>query len=214
MKSYFTKTPGFIMRFFSKYTWRLSSNENEIFLTFDDGPTPEITEFVISELKKFNAKATFFCIGKNIRNQSEISRKIISEGHAIGNHTQNHLDGWKTANEEYLKNVLTCENVISELGQKVGNSKLFRPPYGKIKNSQARHLLKNGCKIIMWDVLSGDFDTSISKEKCLQNVLKNTRKGSIIVFHDSVKAAEKIKYALPKVLKTFSDKGFSFSKIN
>ena len=121
------------MRFFSKYTWRLSSNKNEIFLTFDDGPTPEITEFVISELKKFNAKATFFCIGKNIRNQSEIFRKIISEGHAIGNHTQNHLHGWKTSNEEYLKNVLACENIISELDQKIGASKLFRPPYGKIK---------------------------------------------------------------------------------
>jgi peptidoglycan/xylan/chitin deacetylase (PgdA/CDA1 family) len=214
MKSYFTKTPGFIMRFFSKYTWRLSSNKNEIFLTFDDGPTPEITEFVISELKKFNAKATFFCIGKNIINQSEIFRKIISEGHAIGNHTQNHLHGWKTDNQEYLKNVLACENIISELDQKIGASKLFRPPYGKIKNSQARHLLKNGSKIIMWDVLSGDFDTSISKEKCLQNVLKNTKKGSIIVFHDSVKAAEKMKYALPKVLQIFSDKGFSFSKIN
>lgn len=201
------------MRFFSKYTWRLSSNENEIFLTFDDGPTPEITEFVISELKKFNAKATFFCIGKNIRNQSEIFRKIISEGHAIGNHTQNHLHGWKTSNEEYLKNVLACENIISELDQKIGNSKLFRPPYGKIKKSQAEKILKKGYKIIMWDVLSADFDNTISKERCLQNVLNNAKKGSIIVFHDSLKASKKVKYALPKVLKAFSDKGFVFKKI-
>ena len=213
MRSYFIKTPGFIMRFFSKYTWRLPVNSNEIFLTFDDGPTPEITEFVLSELKKYNAKATFFCIGKNIKKQSNTFNKIVSEGHAIGNHTQNHLQGWKTNNQKYLKSVLECENIIANWPQKVNNSKLFRPPYGKIRKSQARNLLKNGYKIIMWDVLSGDFDSSISNERCLQNVLKNTRNGSIIVFHDSVKAAEKIKYALPRVLKALSDKGFSFSKI-
>jgi peptidoglycan/xylan/chitin deacetylase (PgdA/CDA1 family) len=201
------------MRFFSKYTWRLPVNSNEVFLTFDDGPTLEITEFVLSELKKYNAKATFFCIGKNIKKQSNTFNKIISEGHAIGNHTQNHLQGWKTNNQKYLKSVLECENIIANWPQKVNNSKLFRPPYGKIRKSQARNLLKNGYKIIMWDVLSGDFDSSISNERCLQNVLKNTRNGSIIVFHDSVKAAEKIKYALPRVLKALSDKGFSFSKI-
>jgi peptidoglycan/xylan/chitin deacetylase (PgdA/CDA1 family) len=201
------------MRFFSKYTWRLSFKSNVVFLTFDDGPTPEITEFVLSELKKYNAKATFFCIGKNIKKQSNTFNKIISEGHAIGNHTQNHLQGWKTNNQKYLKSVLECENIIANWPQKVNNSKLFRPPYGKIRKSQARNLLKNGYKIIMWDVLSGDFDSSISNERCLQNVLKNTRNGSIIVFHDSVKAAEKIKYALPRVLKALSDKGFSFSKI-
>lgn len=213
MRSYFIKTPGFIMRFFSKYTWRLPVNSNEIFLTFDDGPTPEITEFVLSELKKYNAKATFFCIGKNIKKQSNTFNKIISEGHAIGNHTQKHLQGWKTNNQKYLKSVLECEHIIANCSQKVNNSKLFRPPYGKIRKSQARSLLKNGYKIVMWDVLSGDFDSSISNEQCLQNVLKNTRNGSIVVFHDSVKAAEKIKYALPRVLKALSDKGFSFSKI-
>ncbi len=201
------------MRFFSKYTWRLPVNSNEIFLTFDDGPTPEITEFVLSELKKYNAKATFFCIGKNIKKQSNTFNKIVSEGHAIGNHTQNHLQGWKTNNQKYLTSVLECENIIANWPQKVNNSKLFRPPYGKIRKSQARNLLKNGYKIIMWDVLSGDFDSSISNERCLQNVLKNTRNGSIVVFHDSMKAAEKIKYALPRVLKALSDKGFSFSKI-
>jgi len=201
------------MRFFSKYIWRLSFKSNEVFLTFDDGPTPEITEFVLSELKKYNAKATFFCIGKNIKKQSNTFNKIVSEGHAIGNHTQNHLQGWKTNNQKYLKSVLECENIIANWPQKVNNSKLFRPPYGKIRKSQARNLLKNGYKIIMWDVLSGDFDSSISNERCLQNVLKNTRNGSIVVFHDSMKAAEKIKYALPRVLKALSDKGFSFSKI-
>jgi len=113
MRSYFIKTPGFIMRFFSKYTWRLPVNSNEIFLTFDDGPTPEITEFVLSELKKYNAKATFFCIGKNIKKQSNTFNKIISEGHAIGNHTQKHLQGWKTNNQKYLKSVLECEHIIA-----------------------------------------------------------------------------------------------------
>ena len=191
----------------------MSFKSNEVFLTFDDGPTPEITEFVLSELKKYNAKATFFCIGKNIKKQSNTFNKIVSEGHAIGNHTQNHLQGWKTNNQKYLKSVLECENIIANWPQKVNNSKLFRPPYGKIRKSQARNLLKNGYKIIMWDVLSGDFDSSISNERCLQNVLKNTRNGSIVVFHDSMKAAEKIKYALPRVLKALSDKGFSFSKI-
>ena len=213
MKSYFAKTPSFVMKFFSKYVWRLSCNTNEIFLTFDDGPTPEISEFVISELKKFNAKATFFCIGNNIKNQSKIFNKIISEGHAIGNHTHNHLHGWKTDNETYLNNISECENIIFKSVQKINPSKLFRPPYGKIKKSQARRLLKKGYRIIMWDVLSGDFDTSISKEKCLQNVLKNTKRGSIVVFHDSLKATEKIKYVLPKVLNLFSKKGFIFSKI-
>nr|WP_036827596.1 polysaccharide deacetylase family protein [Polaribacter sp. Hel1_85] len=208
------------MRIFSKYTWRFSSKKKEIFLTFDDGPTPEITEFVLSELKKNNAKATFFCIGKNMKNHPEIFSKIISDGHSIGNHTQNHLKGWKSDNTKYIENVLECENVISSEVEKSQNSKLknqnlklFRPPYGKIKKAQAKELLKNDYKIIMWDVLSADFDTTISGEKCLQNVLKNTKEGSIIVFHDSVKAAERMKYALPNVLKEFSEKGFVFKAI-
>lgn len=213
MKTYFAKTPRLIMRIFSKYTWRFSFNKKEVFLTFDDGPTPEITEFVLSELKKYEAKATFFCIGKNITKQPEIFQNIISDGHAIGNHTQNHFNGWRTNDHEYINSVLDCENVISRTMKNAVNPKLFRPPYGKIMSSQARMLFKKEYKIIMWDVLSGDFDTSITKEKCLQNVLKNTRKGSIIVFHDSVKAAERMQYALPIVLKIFTEKGFTFSKM-
>jgi len=213
MKLYFTKTPRILMRLFSKYTWRFSYKNKEIFLTFDDGPTPEITEFVLSELNKHQAKATFFCIGKNIKNHPEIFKKIISDGHSIGNHTQNHLKGWKTNNENYIDNVLECNKTITQYSNLTIKQKLFRPPYGKIKKHQAKDLLKTGYKIIMWDVLSADFDTTISKEKCLQNVLKNTTKGSIIVFHDSVKATERMKYALPKVLKYFSDKGFVFKGI-
>lgn len=210
MNFYFTKTPRIITRIFSNYTWRFSSKKKEIYLTFDDGPTPEITSFVLSELKKHNAKATFFCIGKNIENHPEIFNTILSDGHTIGNHTQNHLNGWKHKTFNYLENVLKCEKIISN---KLEESKLFRPPYGKIKSSQAKELIKRGYKIIMWDVLSADFDTSISKEKCLQNVLKNTKNGSIIVFHDSIKASEKLRFVLPKILNYFSKKGFTFKAI-
>ncbi|MDN3618523.1 polysaccharide deacetylase family protein [Polaribacter undariae] len=213
MKSYFPRTPRFMMRFFSTYTWRFLSDKKEIFLTFDDGPTPEITEFVLTELKKYNAKATFFCIGKNIQNHPEIFSKLITDGHSIGNHTQNHLKGWKSETNAYLKNALECEQTITQFNTSTITQKLFRPPYGKIKKNQAKQLIEKGYKIIMWSVLSADFDTTISNEKCLENVLKNTEPGSIIVFHDSVKAAERMKYALPKVLKHFSDKGFVFKAI-
>ena len=201
------------MRFFSKYTWRFLSEKKEIFLTFDDGPTPEITEFILSELKKYDAKATFFCIGKNIKNHPELFSQLISDGHSIGNHTQNHLKGWKTNTKDYVDNVLECNKTITQFNNATIKQQLFRPPYGKIKKSQAKELLKRGYKIIMWDVLSADFDTTISNERCLQNVLENATKGSIIVLHDSVKAAERMKYALPKVLKTFSDKGYVFKAI-
>ena len=201
------------MRFFSKYTWRFLSKKKEIFLTFDDGPTPEITEFILSELKKYDAKATFFCIGKNIKNHPELFSQLISDGHSIGNHTQNHLKGWKTNTKDYVDNVLECNKTITQFNNTTIKQQLFRPPYGKIKKSQAKELLKRGYKIIMWDVLSADFDTTISNERCLQNVLENATKGSIIVLHDSVKAAERMKYALPKVLKTFSDKGYVFKAI-
>ncbi|TMM29981.1 polysaccharide deacetylase family protein [Polaribacter aestuariivivens] len=202
------------MRFFSEYIWRFSLKKKEIYLTFDDGPTPEITEFVLSELQKHNAKATFFCIGKNIENHPAIFKKIIDGEHSIGNHTQNHLNGWKSNKTVYINDFLECKNVISSKVEKPHNSKLFRPPYGKIKKNQAKQILKKGYKIIMWSVLSADFDATISKEKCLQNVLKNTKNGSIIVFHDSIKAAEKIRFVLPKVLETFSKKGFKFKAID
>ena len=214
MKPYFIKTPRILERLFSSYTWRFDTDRKEIFLTFDDGPTPEITPFVLKQLKQYNAKATFFCIGKNIENHPEIFHQILSEKHSVRNHTQNHLKGWKTKNINYLNSVLKCEDVISNLADKTKESKLFRPPYGRIKKSQAKEILKRGYRIIMWNVLSADFDKSISKEKCLENVLKNTKKGGIIVFHDSLKASEKLQFVLPKVLEEFSKKGFSFKGIH
>jgi len=220
MKPYFPRTPAIFMRFFSNYTWRFSLNKKEIYLTFDDGPTPEITNFVLDQLQKHSAKATFFCIGKNIKTHPEIFHQIISDGHSVGNHTNNHLNGWKNNNATFLENTLECENVISSTVEnfrnskfKIQNSKLFRPPYGKIKKRQAKELRKNNYKIIMWSVLSADFDTTISKEKCLDNVLKNTKNGSIIVFHDSIKAAEKLRFTLPKVLEYYAKKGVVFKAI-
>tara|TARA_B100000795_G_scaffold3499_1_gene2394 strand:- start:14775 stop:15437 length:663 start_codon:yes stop_codon:yes gene_type:complete len=217
---YLPKTPSIIRRFFSNYIWRFSLEKKEIYLTFDDGPTVEITEFVLNELKKYNAKATFFCIGKNAQQHPEIFKKIRINGHTIGNHTQQHLNGWKTDRNAYVENVLECEQNITiildqtqELETERTAPKLFRPPYGKMKKSQTIALLKKGYKIIMWDVLSADFDEKICKEKCLQNVLENTQNGSIIVFHDSKKAAEKLKFVLPIVLAEFSSQGFVFKAI-
>ncbi|MFT5147333.1 MAG: peptidoglycan/xylan/chitin deacetylase (PgdA/CDA1 family) [Polaribacter sp.] len=213
MKFYIPKTPSCMMRFFSKYTWCFSRDVKEIYLTFDDGPTPEVTQFVLDELKKYNAKATFFCIGKNILNHPDVFKKIKNSKHTIGNHTYNHLNGWATKNKDYFDNFLQCEPIISKTLDESTKPKLFRPPYGKIKKSQAKSILKKGYRIIMWDVLSADFDVATSKEECLRNVLNNTKNGSIIVFHDSVKASEKLKFVLPKVLKEFSEKGFVFKAI-
>lgn len=194
----------------------IPNKTNSIFLTFDDGPTPEITEWTLSQLKQHNAKATFFCIGTNVEKYSEIFEKIQHDNHAIGNHTFNHLNGWKTNSNKYIENVKKCEDIIlRNLFDIYKNQfKLFRPPYGKISFLQSYKLRKLGYKIIMWDVISYDFDTNVSGEQCLENILKNIESGSIIVFHDSQKAYKNLKYALPKTLKTLSERGFKFEKIN
>ena len=207
MKPYLVKTPSLIKFLFRNWVWSLSKKEKAIYLTFDDGPTPEITEWVLNQLKKYNAKATFFCIGKNTQQHPEIFEKIIKNSHSIGNHTHNHLNGLKTTTSNYIKNIEDSEDYIQK-------SILFRPPYGKLRFSQSRKIRKKGYKIIMWDVLSADFDTSITKEKCLENVIGYTTKGSIIVFHDSIKAANKLKFVLPKVLEYYTEKGFVFKKIS
>ena len=207
MRLYPIKTPELVQRMYPDYLWRFTSDKKEIYLTFDDGPTPDVTEFVLDELKKHNAKATFFCIGKNIAENQSLFSKILDEGHVVGNHTYNHLKGWKTLRKDYLENVLKVQEVIE-------NSKLFRPPYGKIKKMQAKDLLKHGFKIVMWDVLSGDWDSKVSKEKCLRNVTENATNGSIIVFHDSKKAEKNLRHVLPKALKYLKEKGYTFKSIN
>lgn len=204
---YFIKTPKFIQSFYKEYVWHVNTDKKEIFLTFDDGPTEIVTEFVINTLEKYQAKATFFCIGKNIKRYPTIYKRLIEKGHSIGSHTQNHENGWKTENTRYLQSVKDWETENISVNKKI---KLFRPPYGKIKKTQAKKIIQRGYKIIMWTILSGDFDTSISKEKCLQNVIKNTQMGDVLVFHDSKKAFEKLKYTLPKVLAYFSKKGYAF----
>ncbi len=211
MSFYWIKTNSLIKKIFSKYTWDIPNTENKIYLTFDDGPMSEITEWVLNQLKKHNAKATFFCIGNNIEKYPNVFTKVISEGHSVGNHTFNHLNGLKTSTEEYLENANLCKASISNLQPATCN--LFRPPYGKIKASQAKKVKQLGYKIIMWDVLSADFDTKISPEKCLENVLNNVKSGSIIVFHDSVKAFPNLEYTLPKTLKILTKRGFVFDVI-
>jgi peptidoglycan/xylan/chitin deacetylase (PgdA/CDA1 family) len=187
--------------------WRGDKERKIIHLTFDDGPHPEATPFVLELLSAFNAKATFFCIGKNVVQYPDIYRRLISEGHAIGNHTHDHLNGWKVTDQQYFENILLASKHI--------DSKLFRPPYGRISGFQVRHLKAEPLryKIIMWDVLSGDFDTTLSPGQCNFNVVRNARNGSIVVFHDSEKAFQRLKVALPGCLKFFSEKGYSFEKL-
>jgi peptidoglycan/xylan/chitin deacetylase (PgdA/CDA1 family) len=207
--SFWVKTNRIIKWIFPNYVWDIPNDANKVFLTFDDGPTQEITEWVLEQLKLHNAQATFFCIGNNIEKYPEIFQKTIAEGHAIGNHTFNHLNGWKTSTEEYIENAKLYETQ----NPKLVTRNLFRPPYGKIKHSQSKILRKLGYKIIMWDVLSRDYDQSISATQCLENVLSNIETGSIIVFHDSVKAEHNLKYVLPKTLEFLKEKGFVCDKI-
>lgn len=209
---YFVKTPHIIKRMFPKLVWHIPTNNKTIYLTFDDGPTPEITRWVLRQLKTYNAKATFFCIGKNALQHPDILTDIVTDGHMIGNHTNNHLNNWKVSGRTYLEDIEQANKILKQQ-LNIKTLSLFRPPYGKIKLSTAKKLQKRGYKIIMWDVLSADFDQSITPEKCLDNVLQNTSNGSIIVFHDSVKASENLNYVLPKTLAYFSEKGYKFKAL-
>ncbi len=211
MQGYWAKTPTLIQRIFPKRIWRLPNNEKTVYLTFDDGPIPEVTPWVLETLKEFHAKATFFCIGHNIVKHPKVFKQILAEGHAIGNHTFHHLNGWKTQKNKYAQDILDAENIIAK--HDYLDLKLFRPPYGKLSSNQSKDLLKKGYKIIMWDVLSADFDTGILKEQCLHNVLDHLSPGSIVVFHDSIKAEEKLHFVLPKVLQFIAEKGWNCQSI-
>ncbi|MBV6429215.1 MAG: hypothetical protein KIPDCIKN_03764 [Haliscomenobacter sp.] len=202
---YLTKTPQFIRNMFPNFTWKVPVAEKRLFLTFDDGPIPEVTPWVLNQLAAYRAKATFFCVGDNIRKHPDVFRKVKEGGHSIGNHTYNHLNGWITENIPFFHNV--------RHGASLTNSVLFRPPYGRLKPKQAQFLQRH-YRIIMWDVLSGDFDARITPEQCLQNVLQNAEPGSIIVFHDSLKAIDRLKYALPRVLEHFTALGYQFEALN
>lgn len=206
-------TNPFIHRLFPHFIWRVPTAEKVIFLTFDDGPIPEVTPWVIAELDKCDAKATFFCVGDNIRKHFSVFEEVIAKGHSVGNHTFNHLSGWKTPKKQYLGNIDKCEDYFAHLPKtKDSPRKLFRPPYGQISASQSS-ALKTDYRIVMWDVLSGDFDQRLNEHICLEKAIRYTQNGSIVVFHDSQKAKKNLYYALPRYLSHFSEQGFRFEKL-
>jgi peptidoglycan/xylan/chitin deacetylase (PgdA/CDA1 family) len=199
---YFVKTPLWAKFFFNRYTWQIHTENKELYLTFDDGPHPVATPFILEQLDLFGAKASFFCLGKNVIAYQDIYREMLKRGHSVGNHTHNHLNGWKVPHNDYIKNVEAATLHIDSL--------LFRPPYGRITRKAGKSLMQKGFRVIMWDVLSGDFDINIKPERCTANVINHAVKGSVIVFHDSEKAFKNVSYALPRVLEYFSQKGFIF----
>lgn len=202
---YLVKTPKFIQSLFPNFYWNAPTTEKVLYLTFDDGPIPEVTPWVLEQLESYNAKGTFFCVGDNVRKYDSVLQQVLDAGHAIGNHTYNHMNGWATDNIQYFHNVRNCARMVK--------SDLFRPPYGRLKPKQAQFLQRH-YKIIMWDILSGDFDPAISKDQCLYNVVSKAKQGSIIVFHDSIKAFEKLQFVLPKVLKHFHEQGYEFRALD
>ena len=278
MKIVPVKTPRIAKELFPNYIWNINTNKKELYLTFDDGPTPEITDFVLEQLAAYNAKATFFCVGANVEKHPDIFNRIMVSGHAIGNHTQHHIKGWKTSTNGYLEDIASAEAFLRKATSKfqenvnskvegVNNKfhpetseghpidmvdvsesliglnqnkttnvkltqnlrintcrseiinggasipKLFRPPYGQIKPNQGRRLMALGYRIILWDVLSFDWDSTVSEDKCLENVISKSQSGSIIVFHDSIKASRNMQYTLPRVLNSYTEKGFVFKAL-
>lgn len=194
------KTPVLIMKLFPELIWHFSHHreeerDNHLYLTFDDGPTPEVTPWVLDCLKQYNAKGTFFCLGRNVEKYPEIYQKILDDGHSVGNHTYSHLKGWKTSHSEYVDDVMLASYNIE--------SNLFRPPYGRFRKSQIREL-RQDYDVVMWDVLSQDYNNSITPQQCLANVEQNIRHGSIVVFHDSFKAKKNLYYTLPHILEKYS----------
>jgi len=205
---YLVKTPWLLKKLYPQLTWDAKPCDKCIYLTFDDGPIPIVTPFVLNILQQYNAKATFFCIGDNVNKHPDVFQQVKDAGHAIGNHTYNHLKGWNTKDQTYLENFMEADKLI--------DSTLFRPPYGRVKRSQAKLLkeAKSGLKLIMWNILSADFDINLSPEKCLDNVIKYTTAGDIVLFHDSLKAFDRLEYALPNAMEYWSKEGFTFKSLS
>lgn len=203
------RTPFFLPLLYPSLTWRMPADQPHLYLSFDDGPVNGPTDFVTEELEKASVRATFFCIGDNVRKHPGVFSKLRAGHHTIGNHTFNHLNGWRTGTAEYLSNVKKFDEQLSTVNCPL--STFFRPPYGRITRSQIR--LLTGYRIIMWDVLSRDYDRHLSPEKCLRNTIAVTRPGSIIVFHDSFKAEKNLTYVLPRFLDHFGGKGYTFKPL-
>lgn len=207
---YFTKIPTLIREYYHQYHWRINTAEKVLYLTFDDGPTPEITDWVLAQLAVYQAKATFFLIGQHIQSHPEIVHRVIDQGHSIGNHSFSHRDGWKTDTKTYLRDFLKCQQAIKEYTGY--QTQFYRPPFAHITKAQAAHIMRSH-EIIMMDIMSGDFDESLEGEDCFQNVTQNAKNGSIILFHDSKKALPRLEESLPKVLAHFHQKGYGFNTL-
>ncbi|HOP43009.1 MAG: polysaccharide deacetylase family protein [Flavobacteriales bacterium] len=199
--TYLTRTPDLVKPLARDLLWHGSRQGRSLHLTFDDGPIPEVTPWVLDRLSEHGAKATFFCVGRNAADHPAILDRIRAEGHAVGNHTWDHANGWSTTGRAYLRSVLACDAVVG--------SRLFRPPYGRITRGQVS-ALKKRFRIVMWDVLSADFDTTIDGARCVDNMVRHVRPGSIVVLHDSLKAWDRLRIALPRALEHFSREGYSF----
>jgi peptidoglycan/xylan/chitin deacetylase (PgdA/CDA1 family) len=203
---YLVKTPRVIQKLFPNFHWRMPARPNQptIYLTFDDGPVPQVTPWVLDQLAAFDAKATFFCVGNNVRRYPEVLDQVLAAGHVVGNHTTHHLDGWKTDNVPYFHDVRHCARQLK--------TPLFRPPYGRLKPSQAQFLQRH-YEVVMWDVLSGDFDPELTPEDCYENVVDHARDGSIVVLHDSLKAEENLRAILPRLLSYYAERGYTFTSL-
>ena len=214
---HFFTVPSTIQWLIPSCTWRKEGPEKVIYLTFDDGPHPEITAWVMAELKKHQIKATFFCVGDNLKKFPEVAKNLLTEGHQIGNHTMHHIKGWKHNNGVYLNDIENCETEIREIHEQLDNERaqplLFRPPYGQIKPSQIKLLRTKGYEIIQWSDLSCDYDKHLNCEKSLSALVKNAKPGSIVVFHDSKKAEHQLKQILPRYLEALLKEGFTFQTL-
>lgn len=204
---YLTTASWLLRQVYPHCLWRVRTGEKKVYLTFDDGPHPEATPFVLNELRKYNAKATFFCLGKNVAAHPEIYKQVLLDGHATGNHTYNHLNGWKTPARQYVDDIISTKKLV--------DSPLFRPPYGRITPWQLSQLGRPALQMraVMWTILSGDFDPELPAEKCVENVIRPLKKGAIIVFHDSQKALPHVTNALPKILRFLAENGYMMEKL-
>lgn len=205
-----SKTPAFISRYFGTYIWEIPNDNQEVFLTFDDGPIPEVTPWVLDLLKSFNINATFFCVGENIEKHPGIFKRLIAEDHQIGNHSYNHLKGWKTSNKNYIANIKQTEALLKHHGVL---TTLFRPPYGKLKPSQSKAIRQMGYNIVMWSILSKDYNQRIEAQQVYNNIMQTTS-GSIIVCHDNIKAFGHLQKVLAKTIENLLEQGFVFKVIS